>query len=402
MNEKLVEQGALEKWARILLNHSLGGIKPGERVMLKGEAACWPLIAELECQVVKAGGIPDVYIVPPNNYRGRVWSAAMGSFGLDNQLKAIPDWHRARYESMDKYVEVLGTEDPSQFNSLLPEKAQRLATADSPFRGIRTQKPWVLTLFPTEDGAKSEGFPTLQAYADFLVKASISDPLAVKAAEEQLAPLFQNAKVMTVKTRDMISGRLLTLEITLGKTLARLCYGQYNWPDGEIFRSPDPRLTEGEIFLDLPVTHGGKTIRGIYLKFHHGVVRVFSAQEGGDALQSIVETDEGSHRLGETALGMNPGLEKVLKDPLYVEKVGGTAHFALGESYPECFTEVPNSPEGTTIVTEAKQNGAFNISAQHVDLVVDFRPGGAGQSIWLDDTLLEVKDGMWRIGWSKT
>ncbi len=383
---KLINPEALKEWAGILLNHSLGGIKPGERVMVKGEAACWELIAELERQIIVAGGIPDIYMVPPNNERGRVWSATMGHLGTDEQLAAIPEWHMARYQSMDKYIEVLGTEDPTQFGFMAPDKTMRLAKADRPFTNIRVAKPWILTLFPTKHGAEFEGFETMSQYVNFLVKASTSDPAVVKEAEDKLAPIFQQAKVMTLHTKAP-SGNHYTLNIDLGNTLAQKCCGERNWPDGEIFRSPDPRHTDGEIFLDLPVFHQGNTIRGIYLKFQDGIVCGFSAVEGGETLRSIIETDAGSHRLGEAALGMNPGLTRVLKEPLYVEKVGGTAHIALGQSYEECFPDME----------AAKKDGTFNDSARHVDLVVDFRDGGAGTELWLDETLLMVKDGIWTV-----
>ncbi len=53
----------LEAWARTPLEHSLGGIAPGERVMIKGKRIAWPLMAVLERGVVEAGGIPDVLLV---------------------------------------------------------------------------------------------------------------------------------------------------------------------------------------------------------------------------------------------------------------------------------------------------------------------------------------------------
>ncbi len=383
---KLIRPEALEKWAEILLNHSLGGIKPGERVMVKGEAAGWELIAELERQIITAGGIPDIYLVPPNNDRGRVWSATMGHLGTDEQLAAIPDWHHARYDGMDKYIEVLGTEDPTQFGFLAPDHTVRLAKADRPFVNIRVAKPWILTLFPTRHGAEFEGFKTMEQYVDFLVEASTSDPAVIKTAEDQLAPIFQQAKVMTLYTKTP-SGNHHKLNINLGNTLVQKCCGERNWPDGEIYRSPDPRLTNGEIFLDLPVFHQGNTIRGIYLKFNKGVICDFSALEGAETLRSIIETDSGSRRLGEAALGMNPGLTHVLKEPLYVEKVGGTAHIALGQSYEDCYPD----PEA------AKKNGTFNDSARHVDLVVDFRDGGAGIALFLDNTQLVVQNGIWVV-----
>ena len=78
MREAEVARHDLETWAGYLLDHSLRGVTSDDRVMIKGERICWPLMAVLERRVIEAGGVPDVYLIPPNNERGRVWSAAMG------------------------------------------------------------------------------------------------------------------------------------------------------------------------------------------------------------------------------------------------------------------------------------------------------------------------------------
>ena len=113
----------LETWAGFLVDHSLGGVGPGDRVMIKGERVCWPLMAVLERRVIEAGALPDVCLVPPNNDRGKVWSATMGRYGKGEQIDAVPDWHRQRYQSMTKYVEVLGAEDPSEYSGLAAEQS---------------------------------------------------------------------------------------------------------------------------------------------------------------------------------------------------------------------------------------------------------------------------------------
>jgi aminopeptidase len=118
---------------------------------------------------------------------------------------------------------------------------------------------------------------------------------------------------------------------------------------------------------------------------------------GHEHLQAIIETDEGSHRLGEVALGMNPGLDKVLKHPLFVEKVGGTLHIAIGMSYEECFVEDAASEEGKARIAELEAAGILNRSAQHVDIVTDFRPGGCGRRVLIDDRELVVKDQLWTV-----
>ena len=394
MKETTIDAKDLETWAGFLLDHSLGGISAADRVMIKGERICWPLMAVLERRIIEAGGVPDVYLVPPNNERGRVWSAAMGRHGEPAQLDRVPPWHLARYESMTKYIEVLGAEDPALYTGLVADQVKALATADRPFANIRLAKPWVLTLYPTPGFAEMEGMD-LEEYTRFIVRASTTDPRSLKTAEEALQPRFNAAKTITIETHRPTDGRDLSLTMSIEAGLVTASYGLRNFPDGELFTSPDARSPEGEIFVDLPVHYGGHDIQGIYLKLEGGRITDYSAQVGGEHLKAIIETDDGSHRLGEVALGMNPGLDRVLKHPLFVEKVGGTLHIAIGASYEDCFVEDASTDEAKQKIKELEAGGVLNRSAQHVDIVTDFRAGGCGRRVLLDDHQLSVKDGIW-------
>ena len=396
MREAVIDPGDLETWAGFLLDHSLGGIDPDDRVMIKGERICWPLMEVLERRVIQAGAVPDVCLVPPNNDRGRVWSAAMGRWGTDAQMERIPAWHRERYESMTKYVEVLGAEDPGSFMGLEADRLQALAAADAPFSRLRLARPWVITLFPTPAFAEMEGMD-FDEYTRFIVSASTTDPGVLREAEEALAPLFGAGRSVRIVTEHPDDGRLLELTMDIGQSRPRLSWGLRNFPDGEVFTSPDAGSVEGEIFVDLPVTYGGTDIQGIHLRFEGGRIVEYSARQGQEQLAAIVETDEGSHRLGEVALGMNPGLDRVLKHPLFVEKVGGTLHIAIGASYEECYVDEPASPEGRGRLEELEAAGVLNRSAQHVDIVTDFREGGCGRSVEIDGIALVPRDGVWVV-----
>lgn len=396
MKEPEIRREDLQKWADYLLNHSLGGVKPGERVMIKGERIGWPLMELLEEGVIKAGGIPDVYLVPPNNERGRVWSSAMVRHGSGEQIDAVPEWHKGRYESMDKYVEVLGAESPSVYANLSGDETRKLAEADKPFSSIRLSKPWVITLYPTPGFAEMEGL-SLKEYTDFIVGASTTDPKPLLEAEKRIGPAVQEGKKVTIATEHPIEKRELVLKMDISQGNAQLSYGLRNFPDGEVFTSPDARSTQGEIFVDLPVHYGGKDIKGIYLKFEGGRIVDYSADEGHEQLAAIIETDDGSKRLGEVAFGMNPGLDRVLKHPLFVEKVGGTLHIAIGASYEQCYTEDPSSEEGKKIVKTLEEERVLNRSAQHVDIVTDFRKGGVGRWVKIDDSELVVENSVWVV-----
>jgi len=297
---------------------------------------------------------------------------------------------------MTKYIEVLGAEDPSQYMGLEPEQGQALAAADRPFADIRLAKPWVITLYPTAAFAEMEGM-SLDDFERFIVGASTVDPTPLREAEERIAPVVEEGSEVRIVTRCPKEHRDLTLEMSIAGSRAVMSYGLRNFPDGEVFTSPDASSVQGEIFVDLPVTYGGNDICGIYLKFDGGRIVEYRADEGHEQLATIIETDDGSHRLGEVALGMNPGLDRVLKHPLFVEKVGGTLHIAIGASYENCYVEDPGTAEGRERVEKLEAEGVLNRSAQHVDIVTDFRSGGCGVSVHIDDRELVPRDGVWVV-----
>lgn len=391
-----IAKNDLEKWADYLLNYSLDGIKKDDVVMVKGENICWPLMSVLQDKIFAAGGIADINIIAPDNDRGKVWGNSIAIHGSLEQINKVPQWHSDRYKAMTKYIEILGVSNPEYFRNAKEELAKGIMKADAPVKDIRLNKPWVLTLFPTNGFADMEGM-TLQEYSDFIVKASTVDPRLLDEVEEDIFQLLKKSSEIKIQTVHPKTRKELELKLNIkGRNIIK-CTGKRNFPDGEVFTSPDANSVEGEIFVDLPVFQGGMDIQGIYLRFDSGVIKEYSAEQGFEALKKIIETDEGSHRLGEVALGMNNGMNKVLKHPLFVEKVGGTLHIAIGQSYPEAYVDDNNSEEGKTKISELQSKGIYNQSAQHVDIVTDFRPGGSGKAVYVDDVKLEIENNIWIV-----
>ena len=65
---------------------------------------------------------------------------------------------------------------------------------------------------------------------------------------------------------------------------------------------------------------------------------------------------EGSRRFGEAAIGTNYKIEKFTKNILFDEKIGGTVHMAIGQSY--------------------LQAGGQNESSIHWDMIANMKNGG--------------------------
>jgi len=390
-----ISTAALHKWADFILNHSLGGITPEDVVMIKGEHICWPLMTVLQDKIIAAGAIPDINIVAPDNDRGKIFSAAMARRGSLAQIQRVPEWQRLRYEHMTKFIEILGAENPNLYSSAPAETSQAISRANEPLVTIRLNKPWVLTLFPTRGFADLENM-NLAEYTRVIVKASTTDPAYLEKIQQPLQELMQRSRTVRVVTRHP-QGKNLELKLNIAGRIVHSCTGKNNFPDGEIFTSPDANSVQGEIFVDLPVICEGQHLQGIYLQIEDGIIRNYSARQGSDMLRKIIETDNGSHRLGEVALGMNNGIKKALRHPLFLEKIGGTLHIAIGASYNDCYVTDPLSAEGQTQLEEYFKQGILNRSARHVDIVTDFRKGGCGQAVYLDQTRLVVKNNLWII-----
>ena len=88
----------------------------------------------------------------------------------------------------------------------------------------------------------------------------------------------------------------------------------------------------------------------------------------------MIDTDEGSHHLGEFTIGTNTGINRFTGQILFDEKIGGTVHMALGKGYLD--------------------TGSKNNSDVHWDMICDMRNGG---EIVVDGELF-YRDGQFVIG----
>jgi aminopeptidase len=117
-----------------------------------------------------------------------------------------------------------------------------------------------------------------------------------------------------------------------------------NLPTEEVFTAPDRNSAEGTVRVSRPVNYGGAVLDGIELEFRRGRVVRARARTGGDLLREVLDTDEGSCRLGEVAVvGTGPAASaslpwqnsgRLFHHTLLDENAAN--HIALGESYPFC------------------------------------------------------------------
>lgn len=140
-----------------------------------------------------------------------------------------------------------------------------------------------------------------------------------------------------------------------------------NMPTEEVFTAPAREAVEGVLVASKPLALNGNIIEGIRMTFKAGRIVDVHADKGEDVLRKAVDTDEGSHYLGEIALVpqdspiAQSGL--LFYNTLFDENAA--CHFAFGEAYPGCV----KGGDGLSI-EELKARGINAQSNTHVDFMV--------------------------------
>lgn len=138
-----------------------------------------------------------------------------------------------------------------------------------------------------------------------------------------------------------------------------------NVPTEEVFTLPLKTGVNGKVRSTMPLNHRGSLIENFSITFENGKIVDFEAESGYETLKKVIETDEGSHYLGEVALvPHNSPISKsglIFYNTLFDENA--SCHLAIGRAYP-CFEDgMDISPE------EAEKRGA-NDSLTHVDFMI--------------------------------
>ena len=341
--------------AQILVRYSTK-VGEGETCIIEGASAAEPLIAAVYDEVIAVGGHPVVAMA----FEGQ--PAAYYRDASDAQLEWISPLSQWAADEADCRIAIGADTNTRQLSRVDPARQQKRQGATRHLMETTMQRAaegthrWVYTLFPTNAYA-SDAEMSLTEFEDFYFGACLatdSDPLnAWKRASEECHRLAE-----WIDGRSEVHVTAPGTDIRLGIEGRRFipCSGEHNMPDGEFFTGPIEDSVEGEVAFHLPAVIGGREVTGVRFKFESGRIVDASAERNEDYLIELIDTDDGSRRLGELGIGTNYGIDRGTRDVLLDEKIGGTVHMAVGASYPE--------------------SGGTNESAVHTDLVCDLRKGG--------------------------
>ena len=308
-------------------------------------------------------------------------------------LAAVPEWEKLQ---RDGFIEdrvcyiVIASHDPEALKKVKTEKiatarrAKNLAFAK--FRDYTSSNKirWTIAAYPNKAWAKkvfpqdSPSAAMKKLWNAIIASVRLDADSPMKAWEEHQNNLQRRCKILNdskIKKLTYRNSIGTNFSVSMPKNYL-FCGGSEegaldgvmftaNMPTEEVFSSPERLSANGKLISAMPLCRNGQIIDNFWIEFKNGKIVGYGAEKGYENLKSIIESDEGSHYLGEIALvGFSPIRNQgvLFYETLFDENA--SCHFAIGDSYPNC---VKNGGDMTE--DELKAAG-LNCSVEHVDFMV--------------------------------
>ncbi len=347
------------KLAKLLTDYSTQ-IKKGDHALLDMIDVPDEFTVELARAVRAAGGVPFVEVRHTRVSREILLNITAG------QAAQIRDMEMFRMKKMQAYIAIRGSANASENSDVPGNLMQLYSKIIRPVQDYRVKKTrWCVLRWPSPSMAQAAGMST-EAFEDLYFDVCTMDYAKMARAMVPLEKRMKRADKVHLKA----PGTDLTFSIKgIG---AKMCKGDRNIPDGEVFSCPVKDSVNGVIQFNTPTIYSGTKFENVRLEFKDGKIIAGSANNTR-RLNEILDTDAGARYVGEFSLGFNPYILNPMCDILFDEKIAGSLHFTPGQAYEEC------------------DNG--NRSAVHWDMVLIQRKEWGGGEVWFDGELIR-KDGL--------
>ncbi len=346
------------KLAKLLVEYSTA-LQKGDRVLLDMIDVPEEFCVELMRAARAVGAVPLIEIRRTRVNREIVRETSAEHAAL------LRDIEMFRMKRMQAYIAIRGSANATENADVPSEQLALYSKTLRPVLNYRVNRTrWCVLRWPTPSMAQAAGMST-ESFEDLYFNVCTMDYARMAKAMTPLEKRMRMTDAVHIKS----PGTDLTFSIKgIG---AKVCKGDRNIPDGEVFSCPVKDSINGVIQFNTPTLYSGTKFENVRLEFQSGKI-VNATANHSKRLNEILDTDPGARYTGEFSLGFNPYIENPMCDILFDEKIAGSLHLTPGQAYEEC------------------DNG--NRSAVHWDMVLIQRPEWGGGEIWFDQELIR-KDG---------
>lgn len=379
----------LQQYAELLVKVGMN-VQPKQPVFIRSSVETLEL-THLIVEEAYHCGASDVRVVysDPTLKRLKFENESVEHFA-NHELKSYDVEARMDYVKRGAANLALISEDPDLMDGIDSQKLQAFQQQNArAFKGYmesvqKNQFPWVVAAFPSKAWAKRV-YPELsveEAYIKFIdevfdiVRIDGNDP--VENWRQHIANLSVYAQKLQQKNYHALHYVSEGTDLTVGLAKNHIWEDATSYVNGkeqafianipteEVFTAPDRNRVDGYVTNKLPLSYNGTIIDQFKLMFKDGEIIDFSAEKGEAVLKDLINTDEGSRRLGEVALVPDDSpisnRNTIFYNTLFDENAA--CHLAIGSAY------AFNIQGGTEMTVEEKIASGLNDSNVHVDFMI--------------------------------
>jgi aminopeptidase len=343
----------VQKLAKLCVHYSVG-VKPNELVVIQGSDLAFPLMHEIYKESLLCGAHVEMIPRPDVQY-------TFFKYAKEHQLKFVSPLTKFLVENANAMIRVACDPNPKRLTTIDSARIGKHSASQKEISEIFNKRytegklRWTVLPYPISAQAQ-EAAMSLEEYEDFVYGSCLLDKKDPELEWKKIQKQQERIRNLLDKTSQIrIIGEDTELTLSVKGRRWLNCCGKLNMPDGEIYTGPVENSLNGTIRFTYPGIYSGKEVEDITLTFSKGRVIKASAAKGDELLREILKI-QGANHIGEAAIGTNYGITQFTKEMLFDEKMGGTIHMALGDSYPE--------------------TGGLNKSAIHWDLLKNMKKGG--------------------------
>lgn len=379
----------LQQYAELLVKVGMN-VQPKQPVFIRSSVETLEL-THLIVEEAYHCGASDVRVVysDPTLKRLKFENESVEHFA-NHEIKSYDVEARMDYVKRGAANLALISEDPDLMDGIDSQKLQAFQQQNArAFKGYmesvqKNQFPWVVAAFPSKAWAKRV-YPELsveEAYIKFIdevfdiVRIDGNDP--VENWRQHIANLSVYAQKLQQKNYHALHYVSEGTDLTVGLAKNHIWEDATSYVNGkeqafianipteEVFTAPDRNRVDGYVTNKLPLSYNGTIIDQFKLMFKDGEIIDFSAEKGEAVLKDLINTDEGSRRLGEVALVPDDSpisnRNTIFYNTLFDENAA--CHLAIGSAY------AFNIQGGTEMTVEEKIASGLNDSNVYVDFMI--------------------------------
>lgn len=379
----------LQQYAELLVKVGMN-VQPKQPVFIRSSVETLELTHLIVEEAYRCGA-SDVRVVysDPTLKRLKFENESVEHFA-NHEIKSYDVEARMDYVKRGAANLALISEDPDLMDGIDSQKLQAFQQQNArAFKGYmesvqKNQFPWVVAAFPSKAWAKRV-YPELsveEAYIKFIdevfdiVRIDGNDP--VENWRQHIANLSVYAQKLQQKNYHALHYVSEGTDLTVGLAKNHIWEDATSYVNGkeqafianipteEVFTAPDRNRVDGYVTNKLPLSYNGTIIDRFKLMFKDGEIIDFSAEKGEAVLKDLINTDEGSRRLGEVALVPDDSpisnRNTIFYNTLFDENAA--CHLAIGSAY------AFNIQGGTEMTVEEKIASGLNDSNVHVDFMI--------------------------------